>query len=132
MASLHSNQMLANTDIRLFIHSFFKPLLVFTLCPTLEGQGPYLKKLRALGGREPYNLDYDLWLTMNLLMCRLGRSEGQRSFILRSSTAGERRPVALRQDIAGANPALSPTTVWLQHKGFFISIPVFHLSMKKL
>lgn len=111
--------MLTNTDIYLFIHSFFKPHLVFTLCPTLEGQGPYLKKLQTLGGREPYNLDYDLWLTMNLLMCTLCRSEGQLSFTLRSSNAEVRRPVALRQDIAEAIPALSPTTVWLQDKGFF-------------
>lgn len=43
----------------------------------------------------------------------------------------ERRPVALQQDIAEAIPALSPTTVWLQDKGFSPPIPTFHLSMKK-
>lgn len=39
--------------------------------------------------------------------------------------------MVLRQDIAGASPALSPTTVWLQDKGFFFSISTFHLSKKK-
>lgn len=39
--------------------------------------------------------------------------------------------MALRQDIAEAIPALSPTTVWLQDKGFFFSIPTFHLNTKK-
>lgn len=39
--------------------------------------------------------------------------------------------MALRQDIAEAVPALSPTTVWLQDKGFYPPIPTFHLSMEK-